>query len=74
MGLIFGFLLSLLFKHLRFFTINPVIETFFVFAICMVAYFTTGLIKVLGLEMSGIIALLTCGIVCAHYGYYNMST
>ena len=74
MGLVFGILLSLLFKHCRFFTINPIIETFFVFSFCMVAYFVTGLIKVLGLEMSGIIALLTCGIVSAHYAYYNMST
>lgn len=74
MGLVFGILLSLLFKHCRFFTISPIIETFFVFSFCMVAYFTTGLIKILGLEMSGIIALLTCGIVSAHYAYYNMST
>ena len=73
MGLIFGISLSLLFKHARFFTISPIIETFMVFSFAMVAYFCTSLIIITGLEMSGIIALLTCAIVSAHYAYYNMS-
>ena len=73
MGLIFGVILSIFFKYARFITISPIIETFMVFSFCMTAYFVTGLITINGLEMSGIIALLTCGILCAHYTYYNMS-
>lgn len=73
-GLFFGIGVCLLFKYVRFLTISPVIETFLIFMFCMSAYFATGLIKINGLEMSGIIALLTCGIVCAHYAYYNLST
>lgn len=73
-GLIAGLLICLLFKHARFLTINPIIETFIIFSICITAYFVTGLISINGLEMSGIIALLTCGIISAHYAYYNLST
>ena len=73
MGLIFGVLLALMFKHWRFVTTNPIIETFLVFSFGMTAYFTTGLIKINGLEMSGIIALLTFGILSSHYTYYSMS-
>ena len=74
MGLIFGISLSLLFKHVRFLTATPIIETFLVFAFCYTSYFVTNLIKLPnGLEMSGIIALLTCSIVTAHYTYYNIS-
>jgi NhaP-type Na+/H+ or K+/H+ antiporter len=74
MGLIFGIGLSLLLKHVRFLTATPIIETFLIFAFCYSSYFLTNLIKLPNdLEMSGIIALLTCAIVCAHYTYYNIS-
>ena len=50
------------------------VETFLVFSFCYISYFTSSLIKLPnGLEMSGIISLLTCAIVSAHYTYYNIS-
>lgn len=73
MGVLFGFLICLMFKHFRFLTFSPIVETFLIFAFCLTVYFTTNLIEINGLEMSGIIALLTCGIICAHYAYYNLS-
>jgi len=73
MGLIFGMILALLFKHVRFLTATPIIETFLIFAFCYSSYFVTSLIVINGLEMSGIIALLTCAIISAHYTYYNIS-
>lgn len=73
-GLFFGMTLALLFKHVRFLTSTPMIETFLIFAFCYTSYFVSDLIKLPnGLEMSGIISLLTCGIVSAHYTYYNIS-
>lgn len=53
---------------------SPIIETFLIFGTCYLSYFVTGLIRLPnGLEMSGIIALLTCAIISAHYTYYNLS-
>ena len=74
-GLVFGISLSLLFKHVRFLTVSPIIETFLVFIFCYASYFVSYMIKIPGstLEMSGIIAIITCGIVSAHYTYYNLS-
>ena len=73
-GLIFGISLALIFKHVRFLTVSPMVETFLVFSFCYISYFTSSLIKLPnGLEMSGIISLLTCAIVSAHYTYYNIS-
>ena len=73
-GLIFGLSLSLIFKHCRFLTVSPTIEVFMIFAFCYVSYFTSNMISLPnGLEMSGIISLLTCAIVSAHYTYYNIS-
>ena len=73
-GLIFGISLSLIFKHVRFLTISPIVETFLIFSFCYISYFASSLIKLPnGLEMSGIISLLTCAIISAHYTYYNIS-
>mmetsp|Transcript_29083 Transcript_29083/g.38735 ORF Transcript_29083/g.38735 Transcript_29083/m.38735 type:complete len:213 (+) Transcript_29083:688-1326(+) len=67
-------ILALLFKHCRFLTATPIIETFLIFSFCYISYFTSQLIKLPnGLEMSGIISLLTCAILSAHYTYYNIS-
>jgi len=50
-----------------------VIETFLIFAFSLASYFVSNSIEIAGLEMSGIISLLTCGIVQSHYTYYNLS-
>ena len=72
-GLIYGVIVSLIFKHLRFMTVSPIIETFIIFSLCLTAYFTSELLVIGGIQMSGIISLLTCGIFNAHYSYYNLS-
>ena len=61
-GLVYGMITSLVFKHFRFMTVTPIIETFLIFAICLTAYFTSELLIIAGIQMSGIISLLTCGI------------
>lgn len=73
MGVIFGCLTSLLFKHARFLTASPVTEMFVMLGFSIICYFCTGIIKILGTEMSGIIALLTCSIINGHYTFYNFS-
>lgn len=40
-GLIYGISLSLLFKHFRFLTASPIIETFLIFAFCYISYLTS---------------------------------
>ena len=40
-GLIYGMILALLFKHFRFLTASPIIETFLIFSFCYIAYFTS---------------------------------
>jgi len=39
----------------------------------MMAYFSAEMTIILNINMSGIIALLTCGIIQSHYTYYNLS-
>jgi len=72
-GLFFGTLTSFIFKHVTFLRGNAIIETFIMFSFSLLSYFVSDSIKITGLEMSGIISLLTCGIVQSHYTYYNMS-
>lgn len=48
-------------------------ETFIIFSISALSYFITEMTVLAGINMSGIIALLTCGIVQSHYTYYNLS-
>jgi NhaP-type Na+/H+ or K+/H+ antiporter len=72
-GLFFGFLTSFIFKHASFLRVNAITETFLMFSFSMISYFASSLIKISGIEMSGIISLLTCGIVQSHYTYYNLS-
>lgn len=72
-GVFFGFVCCLLFKHLRFLSHSVVTETFIMTAFGFVAYFVAELIKILGVQMSGIIALLVFSIIQAHYTWYNLS-
>jgi NhaP-type Na+/H+ or K+/H+ antiporter len=72
-GAVIGMLTSFSFKWAPFLKVNAVIETFIIFASSLASYFISSSIKIAGLEMSGIISLLTCGIVQSHYTYYNLS-
>ena len=73
MGVIFGFFQALLFKKARFLTASPITEMFVMLGMSMSCYFLTNLIKITGVEMSGIIALLTAAICNGHYTWYNLS-
>lgn len=72
-GLFFGFATAYMFKNYRFLNTSVVTETFIMIAMAMMAYFIATLTKILGLEMSGMIALLVCGIIQAHYAWWNLS-
>lgn len=67
-GVLSGFASALILKHGRFLTRNPVIEVTLTFIFGNISYVVSELF-----HMSGIISLLTCGIVMAHYTYYNLS-
>jgi solute carrier family 9 (sodium/hydrogen exchanger), member 6/7 len=58
---------------LSFIRVNPISETFLLFAFSVVSYFVSDTIVIMGMNMSGITSLLTCGIVQSHYTYYNLS-
>lgn len=62
-GMFFGFFTSFIFKHCSSLRENAVTETFLISAISMIAYFAAEMTVLMGLNMSGIISLLTCGIV-----------
>ncbi len=72
-GLIFGLMTSLIFKKASFLRVSAITETFLLLAFGMISYFIADLTIVAGIKMSGIISLLTCGIVMSHYTYYNLS-
>ncbi len=67
-GVCMGFISSIVLKNFRFLTINPVIECNLIFCFGYLAYGIAELI-----HCSGIIALLTSGILMAHYTWYNLS-
>lgn len=68
-GLAYGLIASYFLKSMRFLTVSSIKETLLIFSFGYLAY-STGEIA----HMSGIISLLTSGIVMAHYGWYNLST
>ena len=72
-GLIFGLMTSFIFKRASFLRVSAITETFLLLAFGMISYFIADLTVVAGIKMSGIISLLTCGIVMSHYTYYNLS-
>lgn len=67
-GIVFGLLSSILFKNLRFLTASPLVECNLIFCFAYLAYCLSEL-----LHYSGIISLLTSGILMAHYTWYNLS-
>ena len=67
-AMIWSFFCSLLLKHLRFLTHSPIHETLFVFCFGYLGYMISDLY-----ELSGIITLLTSGIILSHYAWYNLS-
>lgn len=67
-GIAASFTCALFLKHCRFLTHSPIHETLFVFCSAYLGYMIAEL-----LEISGIITLLTSGILMAHYAWYNLS-
>jgi len=72
-GGFFGFVSTLAFKSLRFLTRSVVCETFIMFSVGLMSYFVASLTELKGITMSGIISLLSCGVIQAHYCWYNLS-
>lgn len=62
-GIVIALLTSFLFKQAPFLRVNAVIEAFLMCAFSLCSYFISNSIVIAGLEMSGIISLLSCGIV-----------
>lgn len=67
-GVVFGLFSSYVLKSFRAFSKNPVSESMIIFCIAYLSYVTSEVA-----EYSGIITLLSCGIVMAHYSWYNLS-
>lgn len=73
MGVIFGSLTSLMFKHWKFLNHSAVMEMFIIFSMAMLCYYATSCMYIAKCEMSGIISLLTCAIFDGHYTWHNLS-
>jgi len=67
-GIIFGLLSAYLMSTFRAFSKNPVMETMMIFCFGYLSYVISEVA-----QNSGIITLLTCGIVMAKYTWYNLS-
>ena len=67
-GFFFGLLSSAVLKHMRFLTVNPVVECNIIFVFSYLSYCVTELF-----HYSGIISLLTASIIMAKYSWYNLS-
>lgn len=68
-GVAFGFLSALFFKHFRSVTHNAINQAVILLCFAYISYLTSELC-----HESGIISLLVTGIVQAHYTYYNLSS
>ena len=62
-GISFGAICCLMFKYFRFLSVSVITETFLMTAFGMMSYFVAQIIVILGVEMSGIISLLSFAIV-----------
>ena len=67
-GLAYGLIASFILKKMRFISVSSIKETLLIFCFGYLAYSTGELA-----HLSGIISLLTSGIIMAHYGWYNLS-
>jgi NhaP-type Na+/H+ or K+/H+ antiporter len=67
-GLLMGLFSSFFLKTFRFVTTNPIIECNMIFCFGYLSYSFAEFF-----HFSGIIALLTCGILMSHYTWYNLS-
>jgi len=67
-GLVYGLITAFLFKKIRALTWDATVECLMIFCFAYMAYATA---EIAG--FSGIIALLTAGVVMAHYAWYNLS-
>jgi len=67
-GILFGAAASFLLKHFRILARDSVAECIFLFATGYLCYVTSE-----SLSQSAIISLLTCGVMMAHYAWYNLS-
>lgn len=67
-GIIFALLSAYILKKFRVFSRNPVMETMMIFCFGYLAYVVSEISA-----NSGIITLLTVGVVMAHYTWYNLS-
>jgi len=67
-GIVFALFSAYILKRFRVFSRNPVMETMMIFCFAYLAYVTA---EISG--NSGIITLLTVGVVMAHYTWFNLS-
>jgi len=67
-GVVFGLLSSYILKTFRAFSKSPVSESMMIFCMAYLSYVISETAK-----YSGIITLLTAGVVMAHYTWYNLS-
>lgn len=67
-GIVYGLIASFFLKKMRFISVSSIKETLLIFCFGYLAY-ATGEFA----HLSGIISLLTSGIIMAHYGWYNLS-
>ena len=59
---------SKVFQQMRFLTDNPVLEVIILFLFGILSYVIAEAV-----EMSGVITVLVCGILLAHFNFYNLS-
>jgi NhaP-type Na+/H+ or K+/H+ antiporter len=62
-GVVFGLFTSFIFKNASFLRVSAITETFLLLAFSMTAYYYAEVTVIAGIKMSGIISLLTVGIV-----------
>lgn len=67
-GVLFGFIITYVLKKVRSVSHSAVHETFLIYCVTMLTYYTSGI-----LDLSGITSLVSAAIVMAHYTWYNLS-